>query len=168
MKRKALIILIIIWMIFIFVSSSQNSETSAELSGTVIETAVKVLPSSKDLNETELEALISDLQHIVRKSAHFTLYMLGAILFVLLYSTYDFKKKKIYILSFLSTVIYAISDEVHQLFISGRGPQIQDVVLDGCGAIVGILMMILIYKLLDIIKIRIMIYKSNKKMINIK
>ena len=35
-------------------------------------------------------------------------------------------------------MLYAISDEVHQLFVPGRGGQVKDIVIDSAGAIVGI------------------------------
>lgn len=165
MKRKILIILILIWMILIFTSSSQNATVSSDLSGSVIETVAKTLPSTKELNETELNNLIGELQHIVRKSAHFFLYMTGAILFFMLYSTYNINKKKICIYSLCSTVIYAITDEIHQLFISGRGAQVQDVILDGCGALTGIGIMLLLIKCLKIINGKIILFKTKNRML---
>ena len=41
-------------------------------------------------------------------------------------------------LSLLVCVLYAISDEVHQLFVPGRGAQVKDVLIDSAGAIVGV------------------------------
>ena len=41
-------------------------------------------------------------------------------------------------LSLFVCVLYAISDEVHQLFVSGRGAQVKDVLIDSAGAIVGV------------------------------
>jgi VanZ family protein len=35
-------------------------------------------------------------------------------------------------------ILYAISDEVHQLFVLGRGAQVVDVLIDSLGAFVGI------------------------------
>lgn len=35
-------------------------------------------------------------------------------------------------------ILYAISDEFHQLFVPGRGGQIRDVLIDSTGAIVGV------------------------------
>ena len=42
--------------------------------------------------------------------------------------------------SLLLCVAYAISDEFHQLFVPGRGPQLKDVLIDGSGAALGILL----------------------------
>ena len=41
-------------------------------------------------------------------------------------------------LSLLVCVLYAISDELHQLFVSGRGAQVKDVLIDSAGATVGV------------------------------
>ncbi|WP_431191604.1 VanZ family protein [Peribacillus frigoritolerans] len=40
-------------------------------------------------------------------------------------------------LAILIYALYAISDEVHQLFVIGRGPQVKDVLIDSAEAIVG-------------------------------
>ncbi|QCX34380.1 VanZ family protein [Caloramator sp. E03] len=39
----------------------------------------------------------------------------------------------------LICVLYAISDEFHQVFVPGRGPNIRDVFIDSTGTLVGIL-----------------------------
>ena len=41
-------------------------------------------------------------------------------------------------IAFLLAVAYAISDEIHQFFVPGRSCQIKDVLIDSCGAAVGI------------------------------
>lgn len=40
----------------------------------------------------------------------------------------------------LLCVVYAISDEFHQVFVPGRGPLLKDVLIDGSGAALGILL----------------------------
>jgi VanZ family protein len=42
------------------------------------------------------------------------------------------------VLALLICVLYAISDEVHQLFVPGRGGQVKDIIIDSAGATVGI------------------------------
>ena len=49
-------------------------------------------------------------------------------------------------------VLYAISDEVHQFFVPGRGPQAKDVFIDSAGAVVGICM----YRMISRIKKKVM------------
>ena len=58
----------------------------------------------------------------------------------------DFKKTGI--LSFLFSVIYASSDEFHQIFVPGRDGNIIDVLIDSSGALVGILISSIIYFLI--------------------
>ena len=55
----------------------------------------------------------------------------------------DFKKTGI--LSFLFSVIYALSDEFHQTFVPGRDGNIVDVLIDSSGALVGILVSCIVY-----------------------
>ena len=43
-------------------------------------------------------------------------------------------------LPFLTGVLYAVSDEIHQTFVPGRAGQIRDVLIDSCGVLAGILL----------------------------
>ena len=36
-------------------------------------------------------------------------------------------------------ILYASTDELHQLFVPGRSGQVKDVLIDGCGAVIGAL-----------------------------
>lgn len=48
------------------------------------------------------------------------------------------KGSKAFIFSLMFCILYAVSDEVHQLFVLGRGAQVTDVLIDSAGAFVGI------------------------------
>lgn len=67
------------------------------------------------------------LDFIFKKTAHVSEY---AILFILLFRA----TKKNFPLAFVLTVLYAITDEIHQSFTPGRTPAIYDVGLDSSGA----------------------------------
>ncbi len=56
-------------------------------------------------------------------------------------------------LSLMICILYAISDEVHQSFVPGRGPGVMDVLIDSAGAMVGIGM----YEMISRIKRKVMI-----------
>ncbi|KRN08712.1 VanZ family protein [Liquorilactobacillus mali KCTC 3596 = DSM 20444] len=79
------------------------------------------------------------VEFFLRKGAHFFFYFLmGTFLYL------GLKKRLKSILltvvtAFLATVGYAALDEFHQMITGGRTPLFQDVILDGIGAIVGIL-----------------------------
>nr|WP_307771913.1 VanZ family protein [Clostridium botulinum] len=76
------------------------------------------------------------LNFLIRKAAHITEYF---ILFMLLY--YAFKKtfyKNLKIKAAIITILYACTDELHQLFIPGREGKIRDVLIDSIGVFIGV------------------------------
>ena len=79
---------------------------------------------------------------LMRKSAHFIAYLiLGFLVSHAMQneaSTGSVWKRRG--ASLLFCVVYAISDEFHQLFVPGRGPLVKDVLIDGSGAALGIML----------------------------
>jgi len=75
------------------------------------------------------------LDFIFKKSAHFTVYAVLAVLFRRALPP----SRWIWALSWVLTVLYAASDEWHQSFVPGRHPQLTDVLIDACGATTGLL-----------------------------
>lgn len=72
---------------------------------------------------------------LIKKIAHFTEYFIFSVLvYRALSNTTNLSKKKSLVLSFIITVIYAASDELHQSFIPGRESRIRDVVIDSIGS----------------------------------
>jgi len=70
------------------------------------------------------------LDFIIKKSAHMVEF---GILAFLLSKAFKFKKPD---LSFLLAWSYAFTDEIHQLFVPGRGGRISDVLIDLLGIII--------------------------------
>lgn len=54
--------------------------------------------------------------------------------------------KKPYLLSILLCIIYATSDEIHQIFTPDRACQIKDILIDSIGSITGIYLFKLLKK----------------------
>ena len=86
---------------------------------------------------------------LMRKSAHFIAYLILGILVSHVMKNEEsagtaWKRRGV---SLLICVAYAISDEFHQLFVPGRGPLLKDVLIDGSGAALGILLYISARKL---------------------
>ena len=52
------------------------------------------------------------------------------------------KKRFIFLISLAFSVLYASSDEIHQLFVAGRGASVRDVLIDTSGAFVGIILVL--------------------------
>ena len=144
--RIIFLILIIINCIVIFIFSSQNGEKSSDVSGSFVRKIIEILPGTEELSENEKEQLIEKLQFIVRKGAHFTIYTLLGIFIMGFMNTFIISQKKKILFSFLFGIIYATTDEFHQLFSSGRTAKILDVVIDTLGVGFGILIIsVIIY-----------------------
>ena len=62
--------------------------------------------------------------------------------------TYEINNKKRAIITIVSGALYAMTDEIHQTFISGRSGQITDVLLDTFGVIVGTIFVTYIFKII--------------------
>ncbi len=144
MKYKKIISLIpvIIIMIAIFMFSSQTGEESSEVSG-FLSTKIKEI-----LNYFREYTFFENLEHIIRKSAHFIIYMsLGFFLSIHLkfYSLSDKLQKTV---PLIICFLYAISDEFHQLFVPERSGQIKDVFIDTSGAFIGIVIFYILNKLI--------------------
>ena len=130
--RIILVILILCWMYMVFSFSAADGETSSGLSLKVAEIF------SND------EEVIEIIVPIIRKLAHLSEYALGGFLIFGLFSTYNIDLKKQIIFSGLFGIIYAITDEIHQLFVDGRSSRIADVCIDTIGVLLGIFILLFI------------------------
>lgn len=131
---------VLLWLVLIFNLSAQPREQSNNLSTGVteiiIETVERVVPN--------IDFDIEGINHLVRKNAHFFAYLLLGILVMNAFRKSRFKIRLALLLTLIFCVLFAASDELHQLFVSGRGPQVADVLLDSTGVIVGIGIYVLI------------------------
>ena len=148
MKKIISIILLVLWMSLIFYFSHQPSYTSDKTSNGVIDKLINIVEkvSKYEFNEEELNIINKSLVYPVRKSAHFIIYLILGILFYNLIRLYMNKNFKILIISILMCVIYACSDEIHQLFIFGRSGELRDVLIDFIGSLLGVMMAYKFYK----------------------
>lgn len=72
---------------------------------------------------------------IVKKGGHIIGY---AILAFLYWRAFDFKEKKVWV-AWLFAILYAITDEFHQLFVPGRFSSVWDVLIfDNLGALISL------------------------------
>lgn len=136
MKRKILPwVLVVLWMALIFYQSHKPATESNELSTGITEKIVEVV--EKLAPDVDID--IGRFNHIVRKNAHFFAYLVLGILVANGLRNNGLSGYKGFILALFICVLYAISDEIHQLYVPGRGGQVKDVILDSGGALVGIL-----------------------------
>ena len=127
---KILKYLIILWMIIIFMLSNQKAQDSKQLSNSFI---TKTIIEIKE-----------NYSFIVRKTAHFTIYLVLGLLVSLVLIGKNLNIKQIIIYGVLICIAYSITDEIHQIFVSGRSGEIRDIIVDTCGSTVGILLNIII------------------------
>ncbi|ART78136.1 VanZ family protein [Sutcliffiella horikoshii] len=126
--------LVVAWMALIFFLSAQHGEQSAGLSGGITEWVNEVVEQVAP----DAEFKMDEISFFVRKNAHFFAYMLLAILTLNAVRRSGVRGWLSMGVAFVISVLYAISDEVHQLFVPGRSGQVSDVLLDSTGALVGI------------------------------
>lgn len=170
--RKILfLILIIINCITIFYFSNQVADNSSASSGRVVNFVMKVLPQFKNMEEHQKEHIANEiLQPIVRKMAHFSIYTLLGFLTINFTLTCEKQNSTYYtdeqcsplqlkkvrnksiLYSWLFGTLYAISDEIHQLFIPGRSCEFRDICIDSLGVLMGITIMIIVIKIFTKIK----------------
>lgn len=133
-------------MALIFYLSSQNAEISSETSGSVIESVAGIFyPGFLDMSAAEQYEIVGAFQFIVRKTAHFSLYaVLGVLSFLSVISYRNLKYRFRISISAGICLLYASSDEFHQLFVSGRSAEIRDVCIDFCGSLIAITVLALL------------------------
>ena len=121
--------LVAIMMGVIFMFSNEPATKSTLRSNRII--------SDLSLDSTDLSHSVQ--KFIVRKSAHFILYLiLGMLVY---YSAGDYWKKPSSRAkaAILFCTIYAMSDEFHQKFVSGRSSELRDVLIDTAAATIGVI-----------------------------
>lgn len=123
----------------IFCFSSENGEKSGNTSRGVMRTIIDHYPPTKHLEEKQKEKMVEDAQPVIRKLAHFSAYTLAGINLMGFWETFrNFNKSQRIGLAFGCGVLYAITDELHQLFSAGRTARIFDVGVDSLGVLFGI------------------------------
>ena len=142
---------VVINMVIIFALSAENREESGVRSAGVTAFVVRIIyPDYDHMSYDDQLAVTESAHRFVRKAAHFLEYALLGFLtsgLVLFLRRYLFQRKpkrwKTWIYPAGFCFLYAVTDEVHQIF-SERGASPKDVLIDTLGAISGILLIQLI------------------------
>lgn len=139
-RKKAILfwVLLVLWAGVIFFFSAQPDTVSSQQSGIFAqileETVMRISGSAK-----EGKALYAQLDHLVRKSAHWTVYfILGALAQRACWHSAKQKRPiRVLAVAVAACALYAVSDEIHQYFVPGRSMMISDMLLDSVGALCG-------------------------------
>ena len=148
-KHKVSLVLFAITLLImarIFSFSAEASDQSQETSESVAYfIAALIIRGFSSLPESEQLLEIDALVPVIRKIAHFVIYM--ALGFVAFSTQNAFllenKQRALFLrcgaVTAVFSLLYAATDEIHQLFVDGRSGSVRDVLLDFCGAVCGIL-----------------------------
>ena len=137
-------IIAIICCIIIFSFSAVPATASTKQSKGLTYNVIKLLNGNK-LTEKELVKLTKRVNPVIRKIAHFSIYMILAIFTYMFIEELNTKSKsekervrKNIIYTCIFCIIYAIFDEIHQIYVPGRTGKVIDVIIDTLGACTGI------------------------------
>lgn len=141
--------LLIGWMIIIFWFSAQPAMESQEMSGGV---AYRVMSAcdrifDADMSAADLMQWAERIDYPIRKLAHMSEYALLAIFSGACLLGYREWDKKTICGSLVLSAGYAVTDEIHQLFVSGRAGRFSDVCIDTFGAAIGLVFFAIMLKL---------------------
>ena len=136
-------LLVIVWMITIFYFSHQQGIGSSNTSKKVAIVIVNILDIKNEILKEQKEEIVKTIEPIIRKLAHYILYMLGGILIINCMNAYIKKDSRVVIYSAIIGALYAISDEIHQLFVSGRSG-------NSIGIFTGIAIYLFVKKIIEI------------------
>lgn len=130
MNRRLAIkyILVAIWMLVIFFMSNEIAGTSSARSDEIVRTIQSIGISTPE----------GVLTFLVRKAAHISAYFILGILLFNLLEEYGLGVKKMIFASIAIAIIYACTDEIHQIFVPGRSGEVRDVLIDTAGAAAGV------------------------------
>lgn len=132
------ILLLILWLLVIFYFSSKGIKESHSTSYKIVDVIVPIIDNGNSTPK-ERKELREDVNYYLRKTAHFTEYAVLGVLSFNVLRFYDLKKRKRIIYALIFCMIYATSDEIHQIFSNGRSPMVTDILIDSSGSLFGIL-----------------------------
>jgi len=142
-KRYIPVILLILHCGLIFFLAAQDGESSTAISHGVVGT---VAEATQNNTEDMTVRQMNRADFIVRKAAHFVLFMVLGVYACLSADVVNIKRKKL--IALLFCIVYAMSDELHQLFSDGRSGQVTDVIIDFCGSFLGVMLTAFVTKLI--------------------
>ncbi|BCS80375.1 VanZ family protein [Anaerocellum diazotrophicum] len=145
---------VILWLLIIFFLSSQPGTKSNDFSKSVTKHIIKatqkvIVPNSYIKSRKNI---ITKLNNLVKKYAHVVMYLVLGILVINAFVVSGIRGCKAIIFSLIFCLFYAASDEIHQLFVPGRGAKATDVLIDGIGALIGIGIYKFIFKIYYTVK----------------
>lgn len=138
--KKILIIFCILWLGFIYYNSSQSGLESNKISYKVVNTI-----SNKNVAEENINYFVGNFNKFIRKNAHLIEYLVLSILLGNIFFRYNKKGIDGIVYILFVVLIFAVSDEFHQLYVVGRNSNVIDIVIDFVGGVIGTIIFYLFY-----------------------
>lgn len=136
-RRLIWLALALIGIVLTYLFSSQTTTVSNSISKQLVRMVMEAFPSLRRLPEEQLTALVETWNLVLRKAAHFTIYLLVAACLTVFLQPFPgpalVKGGLVVVLGFLCATL----DEWHQTFVPGRTGSFRDVLLDTGGVLVG-------------------------------
>ncbi|MBQ9115948.1 MAG: VanZ family protein [Clostridia bacterium] len=139
--RLILLLILLADMIFIAYNSAQDGAASSSASNSVTEVIAPItVPDYDKLDEVEKQNVLSSLNTLIREAAHLIQFIPIGFAGLLLLATLPLKGKIAYLrlpFTLAFGFLYALLDEIHQIFSPGRAFQFYDIGIDMLGVMTG-------------------------------
>ncbi len=129
---------VVLYLAMIFYFSAQDGTKSHEVSAGLLHYIFRIASLLPEKIFNFLSGLFKHYEFLLRKAAHFTEYFILSLIFYRAMIVSGVKVKKSFIITFIFCFLYAVSDEVHQIFVPGRAFAIRDIIIDTSGAALGL------------------------------
>lgn len=156
-KRKLIskiicLVLVVSWLFVIFTLSGMNSNESNSKSkstlNALMQDTINITNKTGITNihptKEKRESIINKINPTMRKFAHATEFIILAILIMICLRVFKVKPFLSFVVTILTSFMFALFDEYHQTFITGRTGQFSDSLIDTAGALIGALFVLLI------------------------
>lgn len=150
--RLSLAVAILVWCLLIFFMSAETADLSGDRSEGISRRIINAFVEIFKLEAEDKEASIQFFEHLLRKAAHVFAYFVLSFLSLMLAFTYECKEYVRILSSSVFCLIYAQSDEIHQIFVPGRAGSMKDVLIDMSGVLISVLLVYLIKAIITLRK----------------
>lgn len=145
-RKRICLILAVCWMAVIFTFSARNADLSTQDSMSIgILFGRFIVPSFAEMDSQMQVSFADMIDHPIRKMAHAAEYAVLGFLLTGSYADTNRKRFSRFCIPAGLGALYAVSDELHQLFVPGRSCELTDMLIDSSGVILGTLFGLLIF-----------------------
>ena len=130
LAKILLSIFVVLWLGFIFYLSHQPAYVSAKKSFQVSQQILELVEQDPPIQK------IRRFDSFLRNSAHFSVFFVLSLSLFPLSRLYGLHRN--YSFTFLFSALYALSDEIHQIFVPGRAFELSDLFLDISGVLLAL------------------------------